>query len=244
MTIMKKYIYFLLAVFCVTMVSCGDDNNTNDEPIQPDNTEDNKFPTELVGVWCYYSGSPNSLFVEFNEEDILNMTYTFTSNGNLNETFVYYSPDYEGKKTSTIGNWSVENKKLSIYDWNGNKFNGDVSYKINDDNSMTLTINGNSAIYYKQEDIVKYYSKLILGGWNNNWPANGKIRYTFSSDGTAERQSNYINGFFYGSSSFTWSISGNELITQNEGVSEQGISTINYLNKRSLSWGTLYLIKE
>ena len=242
---MKKNILYLLTfvLLSFSLPSCGDDNN-NIVIDEPEGTESNRYPVELVGTWCYYSGNPNSLFVDFNEKDILNMTYTLTSNGNLSETFVFYSPDNEGKKTSTIGNWSVENKTLMISDWNGNKINGDLSYSLNNDNSLTLTINGTSAIYYKQEDIVKLYPKLIIGAWNNNWPANGKIRYSFNSDGTAVRQSNYINGFFCGRSSFTWSINGNELITQNEGVSEQGKSTINYLNKRSLSWGTLYLIKE
>lgn len=242
---MKKISLFLLlsVIISCVLVSCGnDDNNTVID--EPTNNKEDSYPKELVGTWVYYSGNPNSLYVDFNGSDILNITFTLTSNGNLSESFVFYSPDYERKTTSTIGNWYVENKKLIVTDWYGNKVSNDLSYKFENDNSLVLTINGNSAVFYKQEVIETFYSNLIIGTWNNNRPGGGKTRISFNSNGKGSRESTYIDGRYYSRALFTWSCSGNELIIKDQETDITTKEKLIYLNKRSYSSGTFCYTKE
>lgn len=240
---MRQPIFYLAAliVLSYSMSSCGGDDNNIDEPV---NSNENRYPSELVGTWFYHSGDPSSLFVDFEGNDILNITYTLTSNGNLQESFVYYSGDYSGKSTSTLGNWYVENKKLIITDWNANMIHNGLSYKFNNDNSLTITINGKSSLFYRQEDIEKIYKDLIIGTWNNNALGGGKTRITFNRDGSGHQQSTYINGFYYGSTHFSWSCNGNELTIKNDDAPQSNTTKINYVNKKSFSWGTSYFTKE
>lgn len=233
-------IAILLMALCLS--SCGSDDNNSviDEPDKPDPVQPtNKYPAELVGTWQLYSGNPVAVLSSIEENDILNQTFIFVDNGNLNEAIVYPDANKHGKTTSAYGNWLVENKVLKLTDWQGNAIGGNCSYKINADSSLTLTISGKSAIYYKQEDIKKKYQDLIIGRWNNMREGASKTRMSFYSTGRGESQSTYINGFYFGGEPFSWSYSDNVIIADYDNIAQptgHHEYVINYLNKKSVSW--------
>lgn len=247
---MKK----VLIIFSLMMllVACGGDNN-NPVIDEPDSVEPaNKYPTELVGTWEFYSGNPVAVLSSIEENDILNHTFIFVANGNMNEAIVHPDRNKHGETISANGNWFVENKQLKLTDWLGNAIGGNCSYKINADNSLTLTIGGKSAVYYKHEEIRKKYPDLIVSRWNSlRQDDAGKERMTFNSDSTGCYETYYHNGFFNGQGDFTWSYNENIITARYRNVASS-IATeeyvINYLNKKSISWtfknDTVYYTRE
>ena len=224
------------------LLSCGGDGNNTviDEPNQPDPVlPPNKYPTELVGTWQFYSGNPVAVLSSIEESHILNQTFIFVANGNMNEAIVYPDNNQEGNTTSANGNWLVENSQLKLTDWQGNAIGGNYSYKINADSSLTLTIKGKSAVYYKQEDIKKKYPDLIVGSWNNMREGSARTRMSFYDTGRGYLQSYYINGFYYGGEPFSWYYEDNVITAKYDniaGPTGQHKYSINYLNKKSISW--------
>ena len=237
-----KHLKLLSFVFVVTLLSCGSDGNNSvvDEPDTPDPAQPaNKFPTELVGTWQFYSGNPVAILSSVEESDILNQTFIFVANGNMNESIVYPDANKFGKTTSANGNWMVENKQLRLTDWQGNALNGSFSYKINADSSLTLINGDKSAVYYKQEEIKKKYPDLIVGSWNNMRDGSSKTRMSFYDTGKGYSQSEYINGFYYGGEPFSWSYSDNIISADYDNISKptgHHEYVLIYLNKKSVSW--------
>lgn len=231
---MKYSITIAIILMALFFSSCGSDSN------EPDSTQpENKYPTELVGTWQFYSGNPVSVFSSIDENDILNQSFIFVANGNMNETIVRPNGNCQGESTSANGNWFVENKQLKITDWQGNAISGNCSYKINADGSLNLTIGGKSAVYYKQDEIKKYYSGLIVSTWNSLRQDGGRTRMIFSSNGKGAFLSTYIDGAFYGRGDFTWSYSDNVITAVYENRASSFATeeyVLNYLNKKSISW--------
>lgn len=237
---MKK----VLIIFSLMMllVACNSDDNNPmiNEPDKPDPVQPaNKYPNELVGVWEFYSGNPVAVLSTINENDILNHTFIFVANGNMNEAIVHPDRNKQGETISAYGNWLVENKQLKLTDWQGNVIGGNCSYKINADSSLTLTIGGKSAVYYKQNDIKKKYLDLIVNRWNSLRQDDGRERMTFYSNNTGCFETYYKNGFYNGRGDFTWSYN-NNVITAIYKDRASSIATeeyvINYLNMKSISW--------
>lgn len=237
-----KYLKLLSLIFIFVLLSCGgDDNNpVNDEPDKPDPVQPaTKYPTELVGTWEFYSGNPVAVLSSIEENDILNQTFIFVANGNLNEAIVHPDANKQGKTISANGNWMVENNQLKLTDWQGNTINGSFSFKINADSSLTLTVSGKSAVYYKQEDIKSKYPDLIIGSWNNMRDGSARTRMSFFNTGRGYSQSIYINGFYYGGEHFSWSINDKIISVDYDNISQptgHHEYIINYLNKKSVSW--------
>lgn len=239
-----KYIEFLTLSLLLALLSCNGDDNDN--PAQPNS----KNPIELVGTWQLYSGDPVAMFSNLEDSQILNQTLIFVVNGNMNESIV--KRDHPSEKSSVNGNWFVENKQFKLTDWQGNEINKAFNYKIGADSSLTLTINGKSAVYYKQEEIKNKYPDLIVSRWNNlaTFDA-GKERMTFSSDGTGCFETYYKNGFYNGRGNFTWSYANNVITAVYKDVATSIATeeyTINYLNQISISWTfkdkTVYYVRE
>ncbi len=237
---MKKVL--ILFSLMMMLVACGSDDNKSviDEPDKPDPVQpENKYPTELVGTWEFYSGNPVAVLSSIEENDILNHTFIFVANGNLNEAIVYPDANKQGKTISAYGNWFVENKQLKLTDWQGNAIDGNNSYKLNADSSLTLTIGGKSALYYKHDEIKKKYPELIIGSWNNMRESAGRAKMIFSNNGRGAFLATYIDGTFYGRDDFSWSYNDNVItadydhITYPSGHHEY---VINYLNTKSISW--------
>ena len=177
-----KHLKIFSLLFMLALFSCGGDDNNSviNEPEKPDPVQPgSKYPTELVGTWQFYSGNPVAVLSSIEENDILNHTFIFVDNGNMNEAVVYRDDNRFGKTTSAYGNWLIENKQLKLTDWQGNAIGGNCSYKINADSSLTLTIAGKSAVYYKQDEIKKKYPDLIIGRWNNMREGASKARMSF-----------------------------------------------------------------
>ena len=237
-----KYLKLISLIFVFAFFSCGRDDSSSliDEPDRPDSFQPaNKYPTELVGTWEFYSGNPVSVLSSIEENDILNHTFIFVANGNMNEVIVYPDINKYGKSTSANGNWFVENKQLKFTDWQGNAINANCSYKINADSSLTLTIGGKTAVYYKQNEIKNKYPDLIVGSWNNMRDGASKARMSFYNTGRGYSQSTYINGFYYGGEPFSWSYSDNVISVDYDNISKptgHHEYVINYLNKKSISW--------
>ncbi len=231
-----KHLKLLSLIFVLVLFSCGRDGEEPD-PVQPEN----KYPAELVGTWEFYSGNPVAILSSVEEDNILNHTFTFVANGNMSEAIVYADINKQGKTTSVNGNWYVEHKQIQFTDWQGNAISNNFSYKINADFSLTLTIGEKSAVYYKQDDIKMKYPSLIVGSWNNMRNDGGRRKMIFSSNGRGTSRSTYIEGIFYGSEDFSWSYNDNVItvdydhITYPTGHHEY---VINYLNKKSISWGS------
>ena len=240
-----KHLKLLSFVFVVTLLSCGSDDN------EPDLSQyENKYPEELVGIWQFYSGDPVAILSSVDESEILNQTFTFVANGNMNESIVNPDANKQGKTTTANGNWFVENKQLKLTDWQGNAIGGTCSYKINADGSLNLTIGGKSAVYYKQDEIKSYYSGLVAGTWNSLRQDGGRTRMIFSSNGKGAFLSTYIEGAFYGRGDFTWSYSDNVITAIYENRASSFATeeyVINYLNKKSVSWtfknNTVYYVR-
>ena len=237
-----KHLKIFSLLFMLALFSCGSDDNNSviTEPEKPNPVQpESKYPTELVGTWQFYSGNPVAVLSSIEENDILNHTFIFVDNGNMNEAVVYRDDNRFGKTTSAYGNWLVENKQLKLTDWQGNAIGGNCSYKINADSSLTLTIAGKSAIYYKQDEIKKKYPDLIIGRWNNMRDGASKARMSFYSTGRGESQSIYMNGFYHGGEPFSWSYSDNVIIADYDNIAQptgHHEYVINYLNKKSVSW--------
>lgn len=228
-------------IFIFVLLSCGSDNNTViDEPDKPEPVQPvNKYPTELVGTWQFYSGNPVGILSSIEEKDILNQTFIFVANGNMNEAIVHPNTNYQGETSSANGNWFVENKQLKLTDWQGNAISSNCSYKINADSSLTLTISGKSAVYYKQEDIKKKYSDLIIGSWNNMRDGSARERMSFYNTGRGYSQSYFINGFYYGGEPFSWTYNDNVITVIYDNIAgSMGHHeyVLNYLNNNSISW--------
>lgn len=237
-----KHLKLLSLIFIFALLSCGGDNSDPDinEPNKPDPVQPaNKYPTELVGIWQFYSGNPVAVFSSIEENDILNHTFTFVANGNINEVIIHPDANKQGKTTSGNGNWFVENKQLKFTDWNGNAISNNISYKINSDSSLTLTISNKSAVYYKQEDIKKKYPDLIVGTWNNMRDGGARTQMYFNNSGRGASLSNYYEGAFYGREDFSWSYNDNVIIVDYDHITYptgHHEYAINYLNKKSISW--------
>lgn len=231
---MKYSITIAIILMALIFSSCGSDSN------EPDSAQpENKYPTELVGTWHFYSGNPVSVLSSIDENDILNQSFIFVANGNMSEAIVRPNGNGQGESTTANGNWFVENKQLKFTDWQGNTIGGNCSYKINADGSLNLTIGGKSAVYYKQDEIKKYYSGLIVSTWNSLRQDGGRTRMIFSSDGKGAFLSTYIDGAFYGRGDFTWSYSDNVITAVYENRASSFATeeyVLNYLNKKSISW--------
>lgn len=237
---MKSFLYTFAAFILVLLSSCGGDNKNNaiDEPDIPE--QENKFPTELVGTWMYYSGTSGSIFFDYDEKDLLNISLTFVGNGNILESVYYFNSSRKGDYNEVKGNWFIENQKLIITNWDGERRPDDFSYKINNDNSLTITINGNSSKFYKKEDIIKLYPSLITDSWDNGRTDSGRERITFRGDGSGYEQSLYWEGrVFMSGSTFDWSYADETITAVYDNVATS-IATknykIRYLNTKSLSW--------
>lgn len=231
----------ILFSLMMVLVACGnDDNNTViDEPDKPESVQHDKYPTELVGTWEFYSGNPVGVLSSIEENDILNHTFIFVANGNLNEAIVYPDDNQQGKTISVYGNWFVEGKQLKLTDWQGNAIGANCSYKINADSSMTLSFDDRSAVYYRQEEIRKKYPELIVGSWNNMRDGAARTRMSFYDSGRGQSQSYYMNGMFMGGDSFSWSYSDNVISVDYDNISQptgHHEYVINYLNTKSISW--------
>lgn len=249
-----RHLKLLSLIFLMALFSCGGDDNNPviDEPDNPDPVQPaNKYPTELVGTWQFYSGNPVAVLTSIEENNILNQTLIFVANGNMNEAIVHPKGDYQGEIVSANGNWLVDNQQLTITDWQGHTVVGNCYYKIYADSSLTLTIGGKSAVYYKQESIKKKYPDLIVSRWNSLRQDNGRERMTFNRDYSGIYETNYYNGFYNGRGIFTWSYNDN-VITAKYKDRATSIATeeyaINYLNKKSISWtfkkDTVYYLRE
>lgn len=225
-----KYLKYLLVLCMIALLSCGGNDNNEPDSLQPAN----KFPNEIVGTWELYSGDPVPILSRIEENDILNQTFIFVANGNINESIAHH-----GKYTSANGNWFVENKQLKFTDWHGNEIGTDCSYKINADSSLTLTISGKSAIYFKQDDIKVKYHDLLVGSWNNGAQGAGRVRMTFNKNGRGYSQSTYINDIYYAGEPFSWSYNNKVITVDYDNVAKPiGLHeyVINFLNKKSISW--------
>lgn len=237
-----KHLKLVSLIYMLMLLSCGGDNNNPiiDEPDKPDPVQPaNKYPTELVGTWEFYSGNPVAVLSSIEENDILNHTFIFVANGNMNEAIVHLGRNEQGETVSANGNWLVENKQLIITDWQGSIIVENCSYKIDADSSLTLTIGGKSAIYYRQHEIKKKYPDLIDGSWNNMRAGSARARMSFYDTGRGYSQSYYINGFYYGGEPFSWSYSDGVIYVDYDNISKptgHHEYVINYLNKKSISW--------
>ena len=233
-----KLLKCISLILILVLLSCGDDNNK--ESVEPDPAiPTNKFPAELVGTWQFYSGNPVAVLSSVEENDILNQTFIFVANGNMNEAIVRPDRNKQGETISANGNWFVENKQLKLTDWQGNMVGGNVAYKINSDSSLTLTISGKSAVYFKQDEIKKKYPSLIVSTWNSLRQDGGRTRMIFSSNGKGAFLTTYIDGAFYGRGDFTWSYSDNVITAIYENRASSFATeeyVLNYLNKKSISW--------
>lgn len=229
-----KHLKLVLLFFILALTSCG---SNGDEPHS--NQQADKYPDELVGTWEFYSGNPVAVLSGIEENNILNHTFIFVDNGNMNEAIVHPDANKYGKTTSANGNWFFENKQLRFTDWQGNAVGGDCSYKINADGSLSLTIGDKTAVYYKQDDIKKKYNNLIVGSWNNMREGSARTKMIFNNNGRGSSLSYYYEGAYYGREDFSWSYNDNVItadydhITYPTGHHEY---VINYINKKSISW--------
>ena len=119
------------------------------------------------------------------------------------------------------------------------QLSGNNSYRINADSSLTLTIDGKSALYYKQNEIKKKYPELIVGSWNNMSEGAGRRRMSFYNTGRGQSQTYYINGMFMGGEPFSWSYSDNVISVDYDNISKptgHHEYVVNYINTKSISW--------
>ena len=214
-------------------LSCGNDDNKNDSVIdEPDQeeTSQNIYPTELVGTWVYYSGTPRSVMTANESDMILNHILEFASNGYFAETITIKSGlDYIGGETSTLdGRWWVSGKQIMFSDKYGNPINTSLAYLFEADSALSL----NAARYYPSPKISNYFLSAIIGSW-----VSGKNRILINRGGTGAVYT-YYTDIVYGSENITWKLSNDSLtINYNSWAYPTSLHEykINYLNTKHLS---------
>ena len=109
--LLSKFTFLLIAVLCVNLVACGDDNDDN-------NSNDNAL---IVGTWsCYHKG--------------FNLSYTETITFNNNGTYVW--KDYYDTAKGTFV-FSNKEKKLTLYS-ELTPYHGETYDVILSENQITL----------------------------------------------------------------------------------------------------------
>ena len=231
---MKDCYIFLSFLLSLLLLSCGNGNDNEDIVIDEPQKQEN--PSDLVGIWVYFSGTARSVMTTNDSDVILNQVFEFAPNGYFAETITVKSHlDYIGGETSTYdGRWWVSGKQIMFSDKYGNPINTSLAYLFKADSALSL----NAAQYYPSAKISNFYSSTIIGTWENYRTLSGKERIDINSGGTGAVYSYYTNNV-YGSENMTWKLNNDSLtINYNSWAYPTSLHKykINYLNTKHLCW--------
>ena len=176
-------IYLLPGIIAVLfpLFSCSENTpNLSEEVIKEEKNEDSSnYNSLLIGEWHFYSGKIASI-IGAKGINIYNQILTFNSAGNYIETNTLMKGDEEHK-----GNWSTTSDYIFINDWNGNMSNHSIRITNISEKQLSLSIDGNTAIYIKKENIFDNLQQNILGYWYEFTDKEHIPFYVFNNDKTA-----------------------------------------------------------
>ena len=178
---MRIYLLPGIIVVLFSRFSCSENTpNLSEEVIKEEKNEDSSnYNSLLIGEWHFYSGEIASI-IGAKGINIYNQILIFNSAGNYIETNTLMKGDEEHK-----GNWSTTSDYIFINDWNGNMSNHSIRITNISEKQLSLSIDGNTAIYIKKENIFDNLQQNILGYWYEFTDKEHIPFYVFNNDKTA-----------------------------------------------------------
>lgn len=155
------------------VLACGKESGTEDVDVEARDLSD------LYGAWVLKSGD----FISVGgDTTIYSQNISFVRNGNFSEELdCNYDYNWNKQDTTMYGNWSYENGRIVINDWNGNVFDNTFGIEKLTSDTLALSCGTRIMIYVKKEDEFKNAAGEIVGKWRNIYDNSGF--YTFNNDG-------------------------------------------------------------
>lgn len=170
---MKRTIIFSLVGVVCLVLACGKESGTEDVDVEARDLSD------LYGAWVLKSGD----FISVGgDTTIYSQNISFVRNGNFSEELdCNYDYNWNKQDTTMYGNWSYENGRIVINDWNGKVFDNTSGIEKLTSDTLALSCGTRIMIYVKKEDEFKNAAGEIVGKWRNIYDNSGF--YTFNNDG-------------------------------------------------------------
>lgn len=170
---MKRTIIFSLVGVVCLVLACGKESGTEDVDVEARDLSD------LYGAWVLKSGD----FISVGgDTTIYSQNISFVRNGNFSEELdCNYDYNWNKQDTTMYGNWSYENGRIVINDWNGKVFDNTFGIEKLTSDTLALSCGTRIMIYVKKEDEFKNAAGEIVGKWRNIYDNSGF--YTFNNDG-------------------------------------------------------------
>lgn len=155
------------------VLACGKESGTEDVDVEARDLSD------LYGAWVLKSGD----FISVGgDTTIYSQNISFVRNGNFSEELdCNYDYNWNKQDTTMYGNWSYENGRIVINDWNGKVFDNTSGIEKLTSDTLALSCGTRIMIYVKKEDEFKNAAGEIVGKWRNIYDNSGF--YTFNNDG-------------------------------------------------------------
>lgn len=155
------------------VLACGKESGTEDVDVEARDLSD------LYGAWVLKSGD----FISVGgDTTIYSQNISFVRNGNFSEELdCNYDYNWNKQDTTMYGNWSYENGRIVINDWNGKVFDNTFGIEKLTSDTLALSCGTRIMIYVKKEDEFKNAAGEIVGKWRNIYDNSGF--YTFNNDG-------------------------------------------------------------
>lgn len=211
-----------MAVLFVDFVSCSKNNINNGNSL-------------ILGQWHFSSGSACE-FIGDSIGSIYDQILTFTSAGNYSEENISATKDEIDN-----GNWSIQNNKITINNWEGKKLDNPISIISLSENQLEISYLNYTAVYLRVGTEFENLSSIILGYWYGfvTNTSNTRNYYAFTNDGIVTQvtypftDSNVITQ----QGQYEWSIDGNLLfLTYLPTHYKTGVDTIKFCNDKYMRW--------
>lgn len=182
---MRTYLLSGMIVILFSLFSCTENTHLPEEEVINKEEEKDDLPYNplLIGEWHFYSGEITPI-IGTKGTDIYNQILIFNPAGNYRETNTLMKGDEE-----YTGNWNATSDYISINDWNGNLSNHSIRITNISEKQLTLSIDGNSAVFIKGENIFDNLQQNILGYWYEFTDKELVPYYVFNKDKTASHVS-------------------------------------------------------
>lgn len=182
-------------------------------PDDPKEDSNESYNPLLIGEWHFYSGEITAIIG--NKPNIYNQILTFNSAGNYTENDIWSNGEVKH-----VGNWSAKSNTITVNDWEGNKTSYPIYIKNISQDKLQLSINGQEAIYLKDNIKFNNLGKDILGDWYEFTDEKNIPFYTYNNDGIA---SHVYWKYMFGSSilfigKYEWVLTRNHLSLYNENM--------------------------
>lgn len=212
------------------VLACGKESGTEDVDVEARDLSD------LYGAWVLKSGD----FISVGgDTTIYSQNISFVRNGNFSEELdCNYDYNWNKQDTTMYGNWSYENGRLVINDWNGNVFDNTYAIEKLTADTLTLSCGTRAMTYVRKGDEFKGAASELVGKWQ--YVGGDEKSYISASESGSFRIVEHIGGMYfqgtYNTRSYKYAVEDNiAVLTPTAGViSELTIQkwTINFVNDK------------